>query len=80
MGERGPKPLPGNVHLLRGNPSKLPAGKLLDTVRPEVSIPEAPDVLCPDGLFSWCDVGGRGDVRKPVTVEKVIQDRGSGEI
>lgn len=33
-----------NVHVLRGNPSKL-----LDTVRPEVSIPEAPDVLCPDG-------------------------------
>ena len=30
MGARGPKPLPANVHHLRGNPSKKPLGAILD--------------------------------------------------
>jgi P27 family predicted phage terminase small subunit len=43
MGQRGPKPLPGNVHALRGNPSKLPLARLLDgTVQPDVVIPKIP--------------------------------------
>jgi P27 family predicted phage terminase small subunit len=43
MGKRGPKPLPGNVHLLRGNPSKKPLASLLDdVVRPDVAVPKCP--------------------------------------
>lgn len=53
MGQRGPKPLPANVHLLNGNRSKLSASRLLDSVRPEVSIPEPPDHLLPDAVAEW---------------------------
>ena len=42
MGARGPKALPGNVHLLRGNPSKKAVGALFDEFRPEVEIPDTP--------------------------------------
>lgn len=43
MGSRGPKPLPTNVHVLRGNPSKKPLASLLDdVVRPDVAIPKCP--------------------------------------
>ncbi len=43
MGERGPKPLPANVHALRGNPSKKPLASLLDdVVRPDVAVPKCP--------------------------------------
>lgn len=43
MGSRGPKGLPANVHLLRGNPSKKPVASLLDdVVRPDVAIPKCP--------------------------------------
>lgn len=42
-GQRGPKPLPANVHLLRNNPSKKSLGSLLDdVVRPPVEIPDCP--------------------------------------
>lgn len=53
MGERGPKPLPANVHMLRGNASKLPAGKLQDAVCPPAAIPTAPDHLNPEALEEW---------------------------
>lgn len=53
MGERGPKPLPGNVHALRGNRSKLPASRLLDDVRPPAAIPDAPDHLSKEALEEW---------------------------
>ena len=43
MGSRGPKPLPANVHMLRGNPSNKPLASLLDdVVRPDVAIPKCP--------------------------------------
>lgn len=53
MGQRGPKKLPSNVHRLRGNPSKLGAGELLDEVRPPVEIPSCPNHLLPDARKEW---------------------------
>lgn len=53
MGQRGPKPLPANVHLLRGNPSKLSADKLRDSVSPGVEIPAAPRHLKGEALKEW---------------------------
>lgn len=54
MGARGPKPLPVNVHLLRGNPSKKPLAQLLDdVVRPEVAIPTCPAHLGKDARAEW---------------------------
>lgn len=48
MGQRGPKPLPANVHLLKGNPSKKPLAQLLGEFKPEVDIPDCPRVLWPE--------------------------------
>jgi len=54
MGARGPKPLPANVHLLRGNPSKKAIGQLLDdVVRPEVAVPKCPDHLGEEARREW---------------------------
>lgn len=53
MGARGPKPLPANVHLLRGNASKKPLGALLDEFRPEVEIPETAPWLWPEAKREW---------------------------
>lgn len=53
MGQRGPKPLPANVHMLRGNPSKLPGGALFDEFRPEVEIPSFPTWLWPEAKKEW---------------------------
>jgi P27 family predicted phage terminase small subunit len=53
-GERGPKPLPANVHLLRGNASKKPLASLLDdVVRPPVEIPERPAHLEGEAAAEW---------------------------
>lgn len=53
MGERGPKPLPSNVHRMRGNPSKKSQSELTDAVRPEVAIPKAPAFLLPEAKKEW---------------------------
>lgn len=53
MGTRGPKPLPANVHLLRGNPSKRPMGSLLDEFRPEVELPDCPSWVWPEAKKEW---------------------------
>ena len=53
MGIRGPKPLPANVHILRGNPSKLPLGDLTDALQPEVEIPSLPKHLLPEAKKEW---------------------------
>jgi len=53
MGVRGPKPLPANVHVLRGNPSKKPAGALLEEFRPEVEIPGCPVWIWPEARKEW---------------------------
>lgn len=53
MGARGPKPLPANVHLLRGNASKRPLGTLLSEFRPDVELPDCPSVLWPEAKREW---------------------------
>lgn len=53
MGTRGPKPLPANVHLLRGNPSKKPMGTLVDELQPEVEIPDYPSWLWSEAKKEW---------------------------
>lgn len=53
MGQRGPRPLPKNVHQLRGNPSKLPLQALLDTLQPEIEIPGCPSHLMPEAKKEW---------------------------
>ncbi len=53
MGARGPQPLPSNVHLLRGNPSKKPLGDLFDEFRPEVEIPDCPSWVWPEAKKEW---------------------------
>lgn len=59
MGERGPKPLPANVHLMRGNASKKPLAALLDdVVRPEVAVPEAPGHLGAEARAEWERITG----------------------
>lgn len=50
---KGRKPLPPNVHLLRGNPSKLSAEQLNGAVRPEVEIPQPPESLAGEALAEW---------------------------
>lgn len=52
MGTRGPKPLPANVHLLRGNPSKLPMHQLAGAQVP-VEVPAAPAHLLPEARREW---------------------------
>ena len=53
MGTRGPKPLPANVHMLRGNASKKPMGAILDEFRPEVEIPDFPSWIWPEAKKEW---------------------------
>lgn len=54
MGSRGRRPLPTNVHQLRGNPSHKPLAQLLDdVVRPEVSVPRAPAHFDDVALAEW---------------------------
>ena len=53
MGQRGPKPLPANVHLLRGNPSKKSAAELRGTILPDVEIPAPPRHLKAEALKEW---------------------------
>ncbi|EJE49586.1 phage terminase, small subunit [Acidovorax sp. CF316] len=53
MGARGPKPLPANVHQLRGNASKKPLAEFLDEFRPEVEIPDFPSWIWPEAKKEW---------------------------
>jgi P27 family predicted phage terminase small subunit len=53
MGARGPKTLPANVHLLRGNLSKKSASQLRDGVAPSVEIPNCPRHLKGAALKEW---------------------------
>lgn len=53
MGQRGPKGLPSNVHVLRGNPSKIPAHQLMDSLQPEIDIPGCPPHLLPEARKEW---------------------------
>lgn len=53
MGARGPKPLPANVHWLKGNPSKKSLSELVDELRPEIEIPGCPKHLLPEARKEW---------------------------
>lgn len=53
MGQRGPKPLPANVHRLRGNPSKKSFNELSGVVEPPVEIPGLPKHLLPEARKEW---------------------------
>lgn len=53
MARPGPKPLPANVHALRGNPSKKALGAILDEFRPEVEIPSFPSWIWPEAKKEW---------------------------
>lgn len=53
MGARGPQKLPANVHLLRGNPSKLSLEDLLGEFNPEVEIPNCPKHLWAEAKKEW---------------------------
>jgi len=53
MGSRGPQPLPANVHILRGNPSKLPMSDLLNEFNPEIETPNFPKHLWPEARKEW---------------------------
>lgn len=57
MGARGPKSLPANVHALRGNPSKLPLDRLLDSIQPPVEIPRCPGHLQVEAKREWKRMG-----------------------
>lgn len=50
---KGRKPLPANVHLLRGNPSKIPDARLHGSVQPEVERPECPEHLSEVARVEW---------------------------
>jgi P27 family predicted phage terminase small subunit len=49
----GRRALPSNVHLLRGNPSKLSASDLMDSFQPQVEIPDCPRHLWPAAKKEW---------------------------
>ena len=49
----GPKPLPSNVHILKSNPSKLPAAQLMDSLQPEIEIPGCPPHLLAEAKKEW---------------------------
>ena len=53
MGSRGPQKLPANVHVLRGNPSKLSINELLREFNPETEIPGVPKHLWPEAKKEW---------------------------
>lgn len=53
MGTRGPQRLPANVHMLRGNPSKLSLDDLLSEFNPEVEIPNCPKHLWAEARKEW---------------------------
>lgn len=49
----GRRALPANVHMLRGNPSKLSAADLSEGLQPEVEIPGCPRHLLPEARKEW---------------------------
>jgi len=53
MGLRGPRALPANVHLLRGNPSKKSFEELKSELTPDIEIPDCPRHLLPEARKEW---------------------------
>lgn len=50
---RGRKPIPSNVHVLRGNPGGLSKAQLTDDVIPDVEIPTCPAHLSAEARTEW---------------------------
>jgi P27 family predicted phage terminase small subunit len=59
MGQRGPAPLPANVHLLKGNPSKRPLGELLGELKVPAALPDMPENIAADPVAreEWERIG-----------------------
>jgi len=53
VGQRGPKPLPANVHRLRDNPGHRPLHELTESLQPEVEIPGCPPHLLKEARKEW---------------------------
>lgn len=53
MGQRGPAPKPASLHLIRGNPSKIPASQLDGQLRVPAAIPDAPGWLDTEAANEW---------------------------
>jgi phage terminase small subunit len=53
MGARGPQRTSATVHILRGNPSKIPLDELLGEFNPEIEIPGCPKHLWPEAKKEW---------------------------
>ena len=53
----GPRPLPANVHILRGNPSKKNYADLLGEFQPEVELPDFPSWIWPEAKKEWKRIG-----------------------
>lgn len=54
----GPPPKPSRLHLVDGNPSKLPAHKLRDGVEPDIVLPDPPACLSDEAKAEWARLGG----------------------
>lgn len=57
MGARGPKPMPDNVRMLRGNAGKRPLSVLNGSIDPPVEIPGVPKHLMPEARKEWKRAG-----------------------
>lgn len=53
MARPGPKPLPANVHQLRGNASHKAISAILQEFQPEVEIPDFPSWIWPEAKKEW---------------------------
>lgn len=53
----GPKPLPANVHIINGNPSKKSGRELRDQLRPDVVLPDPPALLSEEAKVEWARLG-----------------------
>ena len=59
MGARGPRPLPANVHLLRGNPSRLPLNELFqESGSVPAGIPQIPRHIQGEARKEWHRIAG----------------------
>lgn len=67
MGQRGPRPLPANVHQLRGNPSKIPQAALDAQAFVDVEIPNCPAFLKDEARREYRRIGPLLGAAKLVT-------------
>jgi P27 family predicted phage terminase small subunit len=55
--KRGPAPLPANVHMLNGNPSKKSSAELRNELKPDVVLPDPPEHLADLAKAEWNRLG-----------------------